>query len=1280
MQSHAAGKRRSRWWFVYALVAVVVTASVPAVSEAGTSGTGAAASGGYTQPSVFAIGAADRSDAELALAPGDFQKYASAFPHDVDYTVGHSTPEKDWSYVQPGPADAWAGGKDHTATIHYGLENGNAGDLLLQVDYVDTHDTDPPTIEVLSNGRPVESVTLPAGGGAGAYGVGYFEGTVGYSDQPHEIGVLIPKDTLNAGQNSISLRTTAGSWAAYDSVRLVPAPAKPGAVRVLSMTPTVLFKSVGGQDRQLVDVAVDNTADTGPAVVSSTLGEATSETKIASLPKGRSTQRIEVPPAPSLAAAKLEVTPSLTGQPAGTYPMSLPYQRRWTFEILHGNHLDIGYHYDQATTRQLSDAYLDQAVSQCQATAHRPDAERFRWTNEQAWMLDSYVQDRPADKVAALGKCVASGQIENTAGYDNNLGDLSSTEQLIRSQNKGVRTFAEKFGVPATTAMQEDIAGVTAQKIQTLAKDGVKLLVNGTNPDHTGRWTEPASDQNSPALFHWKAPDGSKVLTFFGANSYNEGYGLDEAFKCTMAPWPTDDPTDPCGITPELPYHPVEAPSSATVATLAGKMADGLVNRAPGLQVSRYPQSVYPLMFFQDTTPPMNGISDVIHAYSQQYSWPKLKMSTPSRYLADATTPHGEVSESGYSPDPTSQDVGQLPVKHGDYPDWWSDGAGSSAAETAETTRAQSRITAAETLGTLGSDPDLQRVVDSADREAELYTEHTWASPDLQADDPQWAVKKAHADKASRLSTEAMDSATRSLGGKIANPSGSPGLAVFNPVSVVRSDVVTATVPDGWSGQLVDVATDAATPYEPAGKGKIRFVAAKVPSDGYRTYELRAGANQASKPDPALHWDARTGTLENQYYRVTLSTSTGAVTSVYDKQAHRQLVDSRSEFALNQYVYRPNPKRDGHTTPEKQWSPKSATVSVQSQGPVSVSLKVAYPDTPGGKDPHGAATGVESAAATLTLYANTKRLDITDDIDKTWVTTPEEGYFAFPFEVRKPTVTYEAPGTPVTLGSGQMPGSAMDWQGVRGYADVSNHQSGVTLSSQDAPLMEFGHIRTMELQPRPGRLDRSGPDPAAPLPDNGSAFSYAFNSIWNTNYRQAQSGPISYHYSITSHDGAFEPVAATGYGRSVRTPLESAALSPSQEGAFAAGAQSLVSVDAQNVFVQTVKQAYADASSPALPLTVRLLEVTGKGGTVKLRLPFKTAEAQLETPSESPTGKRLQVTESGTGSEVTVPVDAHGIVTVGLKPSAGWCAVLGDTYSRSADLSGAVRASRCTRE
>jgi len=1240
MSSHPTLRRR---WLVDAVVVLVAAASVPTVAA----GASAASAPSYAEPSVFTIGSPDQSDAEFALSPGDYQKYSAAFPQDATYTVGLSR-ARDWPYIQPGPADSWAGGKSHADTINYTLSQ--VADLILRIDYVDTHDSAPPTVEVVSNGHSVESVTTPAGGGAGVYGVGSFAGTTGYVNRPHEIGVLIPKDTLAAGRNSLVLRTTAGSWMAYDSVRLVPAPSSLGAVRVLATTPTVLFKS---DQRQLVDVAVQNTAGSAAATFTATLGRDSARTTIASLPPGRSTQRIEVPAAPGPGPSKLDITAALDGQSAGTYATSLPYQRRWQLDIINGSHLDIGYHYDQATTRQLQDAFLDQAVAQCAATASRPDAERYRWTVEQAWMVDDYVQDRPADKVKALGDCVAAGQIELTASYDNNLSDLSGTEQLIRAQDKGTRALAAKFGRPVTAAMQDDVAGVTAQKIQLLARQGVTLLINGSNPDHTGRWSVPHTAQDFPALYHWQAPDGSKVLTFFAANSYNEGYKLDyQALKCGLAPWPSDDPNDTCGTAPTLPYHPIPAPSPAKVQDVTAKLTTGIANWFPGLQVGRYAQSVYPLTFFEDSTPPMNGIWDVIHTFGQQYAWPKLVMSTPSRFYQDATTAPGRTAKSGYSPDLTSRDVSQLPVKRGDYPGWWSDGAGSSAFETGENMQAQARTGSAETLGALAPSVNQQCLVDSAYREEELYTEHTWASPELIPDDPQWAVKKAHADKASRLSTDAMDAATAALGGQVANPSANPGIAVFNSVSTRRSDVVTATVPDGWSGRLVDVQTSALTPYEPAGPGKIRFIAADVPAVGYRTYELRPGANSTGS-DSALHWDSSRGILENQFYRVTVSMDTGVVTSVYDKAAGRELVDPASAFGLNQYVYRPNPRRDGQTTPDRQWSPGRATVTVQSAGPVSISVKVAYPDTPGGKDGTGAATGVESAGATLTLYANTKRLDIADSIDKTWVTTPEEGYFAFPFKVDKPTVTYEAPGTPVPLGAGQLPGSSMDWQAVRGYADLSNAGGGVTLSTTDTPLMEFGHIRSMELLPRPGRLDQPGPDPAAPAPDNGSAFSYAFNSLWNTNYRQAQSGPVSFHYSITSHDGGFEPVAATGYGWGVQTTLASAPLSPSRAGSYPGGAKSLVSVDAANVFVQAVKQAYPvrQASSPALPLTVRLLEVAGKSGRVRLRLPYKVTSAQLESPSEQPNGPKLTVTDSGSGSDVLVPVGKHEIVTVGVQPA-----------------------------
>jgi hypothetical protein len=54
---------------------------------------------------------ADNCADEFALAPGsyrDFLKQDFGW-EDHFYLIGKSTPDKDWPYVLPGPADEWSG-------------------------------------------------------------------------------------------------------------------------------------------------------------------------------------------------------------------------------------------------------------------------------------------------------------------------------------------------------------------------------------------------------------------------------------------------------------------------------------------------------------------------------------------------------------------------------------------------------------------------------------------------------------------------------------------------------------------------------------------------------------------------------------------------------------------------------------------------------------------------------------------------------------------------------------------------------------------------------------------------------------------------------------------------------------------------------------------------------------------------------------------------------------------------------------------------------------------
>src|SRR6266496_4242398 len=62
---------------------------------------------------LWQIGKPDHNNAEFALAPEGYRR----FGNDGVFIVGESDARRDWPYVQPGPVDDWAGGRQHTFTI-----------------------------------------------------------------------------------------------------------------------------------------------------------------------------------------------------------------------------------------------------------------------------------------------------------------------------------------------------------------------------------------------------------------------------------------------------------------------------------------------------------------------------------------------------------------------------------------------------------------------------------------------------------------------------------------------------------------------------------------------------------------------------------------------------------------------------------------------------------------------------------------------------------------------------------------------------------------------------------------------------------------------------------------------------------------------------------------------------------------------------------------------------------------------------------------------------------
>jgi alpha-mannosidase len=94
------------------------------------------------------------------------------------------------------------------------------------------------------------------------------------------------------------------------------------------------------------------------------------------------------------------------------------------------------------------------------------------------------------------------------------------------------------------------------------------------------------------------------------------------------------------------------------------------------------------------------------------------------------------------------------------------------------------------------------------------------------------------------------------------------------------------------------------------------------------------------------------------------------------------------------------------------------------------------------------------------------------------------------------------------------------------WVAIQGADAGITFASIDAPLVQFGAVRTDAIVT--GWLERI--EPSATL------FSYPMNNYWETNYRAAQDGVHEFRYSLRPQR-AFDEAEAERFARGVGQPL-----------------------------------------------------------------------------------------------------------------------------------------------
>ena len=460
---------------------------------------------------LFRIGQSDNNTAELALGPDQSHGYSTTFAHEPIYIPGHSDPKQDWPYIHPGPADAWAGSKRHTASIVFGLASvPDQGTCTLHFDLVDTHSSQPPRLYIKVNGTLFEQ-QLPRGAGdASAFGK---------VEQGRECRTTVefPVRLLEVGTNTITITNERGSWFLYDCLWLTT----PEAVQLGTLT----------EASELLDVhtepfLVRREGRLCQPVIASVLhiGEPV-EAEVCIAGQRPVTQTLEVGYKtvqglmPNVEKpTNIEVEVKVSGKSIGQRSVEIRPVRRWEVYVLHHSHVDIGYTHVQTDVLKMHYRYFDQAIELARESAQYPAGSQFKWNTEVLWAVDSYLREAPPEKRAAFVDAVKKGWIGLDALYGNELTALCRPEELIRLVEYAGQ-LREQYGVTIDSAMISDVPGYTWGLISVLAHTPVKYFCVGPNRGHRIGYTL-STWGDKP--FYWTTPCGQhQILTWVAGEGYS---------------------------------------------------------------------------------------------------------------------------------------------------------------------------------------------------------------------------------------------------------------------------------------------------------------------------------------------------------------------------------------------------------------------------------------------------------------------------------------------------------------------------------------------------------------------------------------------------------------------------------------------------------------------------------------------------------------------------------------------------------------------------------------
>jgi hypothetical protein len=532
----------------------------------------------------------------------------------------------------------------------------------------------------------------------------------------------------------------------------------------------------------------------------------------------------------------------------------------------------------------------------------------------------------------------------------------------------------------------------------------------------------------------------------------------------------------------------------------------------------------------------------------------------------------------------------EFPVIRGAWPDWWTDGFGASARETAATRLASSSLIANEaglsmaSLAGVKLPDEINKSINLADNALLFYTEHTLGysesvrEPLSQSTMEQRALKESYAWEANRRTASIGEVAMGLLQSKF-NREPQPSLIVFNTLNWKRSGLAMVyidhqIVPGGKMAGIFDHEGNRLEVQPVLHRSDVTQWAVwlkDIPAFGYKKYTIKA------IDDPLISAEqSNTKVLENKWYKIITDPLKGTIISWFDKELSLELIDPKSEYKMGEFILEQLGNRSQMESRKLDDFIRSPLDTVwfdsMTKGEIWNSIKF-YGESATSEKPKGFMFEIR-------LYNTEKRLDLSCSIIKKSIVAPQSFYIAFPFSLKDGKHYTEVQGGVIETGKDQIKGSSNDWYTVQDFTSIRNEGAQLVIGCPEMPLMQFGAINT-------GRYT------AGAIPQSTNLFSWPMNNYWVTNFNAEQRGGHSWTYYLTTSSDISNGFA-TRFGWGCRVPYLTRILPGSGtgdnnwEGSFITG------------WPSDVLLVSSEPSPDGKYCTVHLREINGNSASLKL--------------------------------------------------------------------------------